>query len=82
MMAVTTATARESPWVERRRGVFGEVHVRKAPVGVVGAIVPWNVPHLVLMPKLDPGADRRLHGRRQAGTGNTVGRHVVGRNAR
>ena len=28
--------------------------MRKAPVGVVGAIVPWNVPHLVLMPKLIP----------------------------
>ena len=54
MMAVTAAAARQYPWVERRQGVFGEVHVRKAPVGVVGAIVPWNVPHLVLMPKLIP----------------------------
>src|SRR6476619_4097381 len=54
MMAVAAAAARQYPWVERRQGVFGEVHVRKAPVGVVGAIVPWNVPHLVLMPKLIP----------------------------
>ena len=54
MMTVTAATAREYPWVERRQGVFGEAHVRRAPVGVVGAIVPWNVPHLVLMPKLIP----------------------------
>ena len=35
-------------------GLFGEVHVRRAPVGVVGAIVPWNVPQFVIMPKLTP----------------------------
>jgi aldehyde dehydrogenase (NAD+) len=48
------ATAREFPWVERRKGLFGEVHVRRAPVGVVGAIVPWNVPQFLIMPKLIP----------------------------
>jgi len=30
------------------------VHVRRAPVGVVGAIVPWNVPQFLIMPKLIP----------------------------
>ena len=54
MMHLTLATAREFPWVERRQGVFGEVHVRQAPVGVVGAIVPWNVPQFLIMPKLIP----------------------------
>jgi len=48
------ATAREFPWVQRRKGLFGEVHVRCAPVGVVGAIVPWNVPQFLIMPKLIP----------------------------
>jgi acyl-CoA reductase-like NAD-dependent aldehyde dehydrogenase len=52
MMHLGVATAREFPWVERRRGLFGEVEVRRAPVGVVGAIVPWNVPQFVIMPKL------------------------------
>jgi len=28
--------------------------VRRAPVGVVGAIVPWNVPQFLIMPKLIP----------------------------
>jgi aldehyde dehydrogenase (NAD+) len=28
--------------------------VRREPVGVVGAITPWNVPQLVIMPKLAP----------------------------
>src|SRR5699024_4347519 len=54
MMHLAMATAREFPWVERRQGVFGEVQVRRAPVGVVGAIVPWNVPQFVIMPKLIP----------------------------
>jgi acyl-CoA reductase-like NAD-dependent aldehyde dehydrogenase len=48
------ATAREFPWVERRQGLFGEVHLRRAPVGVVGAIVPWNVPQFLIMPKMIP----------------------------
>lgn len=53
-MHVTMATARDFPWIERRQGLFGEVQVRRAPVGVVGAIVPWNVPQFVIMPKLIP----------------------------
>ena len=28
--------------------------MRRAPVGVVGAIVPWNVPQFLIMPKLIP----------------------------
>ncbi|MDT5008428.1 MAG: aldehyde dehydrogenase [Mycobacterium sp.] len=51
---LTMATAREYPWAERRSGLFGDVHVRRAPVGVVGAIVPWNVPQFLIMPKLIP----------------------------
>ncbi len=53
-MHLNMATAREFPWAERRQGLFGEVHVRRAPVGVVGAIVPWNVPQFLIMPKLIP----------------------------
>lgn len=53
-MHLNLATARDFPWVERRPGLFGEVHVRRAPVGVVGAIVPWNVPQFLIMPKMIP----------------------------
>lgn len=53
-MHLNMATAKEFPWVERRPGLFGDVHVRRAPVGVVGAIVPWNVPQLLIMPKMIP----------------------------
>ncbi|OBI48950.1 aldehyde dehydrogenase [Mycobacterium kyorinense] len=54
MMHLALAAAREFPWAERRQGVLGEVHLRRAPVGVVGAIVPWNVPQFLIMPKLIP----------------------------
>src|SRR3979411_1085401 len=54
LMHLALAAAREFPWVERRQGVLGEVHLRRAPVGVVGAIVPWNVPQFLIMPKLIP----------------------------
>lgn len=54
MMHLTLAFARNFPWVERRQGVLGEVHLHRAPVGVVGAIVPWNVPQFLIMPKLIP----------------------------
>jgi aldehyde dehydrogenase (NAD+) len=47
--------AREYPWEERRQGVLGsDVIVRREPAGVVGAIVPWNVPQFVIMSKLAP----------------------------
>ena len=54
MIHLTAAIGRKFPWAERRQGVLGEVHVRRAPVGVVGAIIPWNVPQCLLMPKLIP----------------------------
>ena len=46
--------ANEYQWEESRPGVFGEVVVRRAPVGVVGAITPWNVPHFTALSKLAP----------------------------
>jgi aldehyde dehydrogenase (NAD+) len=54
MIHLTLAAARDFPWAERRQGVLGEVHLHRAPVGVVGAIVPWNVPQFLIMPKLIP----------------------------
>lgn len=43
------------PWEERRPGALGgDIIVRREPVGVVGAIVPWNVPQFVTMSKLAP----------------------------
>src|SRR4051794_28654792 len=42
-------------WGESRTGMLGTpVIVRSEPVGVVAAIVPWNVPQFVTMSKLAP----------------------------
>ena len=46
--------ARTYPFEELRTGVLGQTVVRREPVGVVAAIVPWNVPLFVTMAKLSP----------------------------
>lgn len=47
--------AREHPWEQERRGTLGNrIVVAREPVGVVGAIVPWNMPQFLAMSKLAP----------------------------
>ena len=42
-------------WDEQRPGAYGQdIHLRKQPTGVVGAIVPWNMPQFLLVGKLAP----------------------------
>jgi acyl-CoA reductase-like NAD-dependent aldehyde dehydrogenase len=42
-------------WEERRPGAFGgELLVRHEPVGVVAAIIPWNMPQFLITGKLAP----------------------------
>jgi aldehyde dehydrogenase (NAD+) len=49
------AIAEGIDWEECRVGSFGgQVMVRREPVGVVGVITPWNVPHFVTVAKLVP----------------------------
>jgi aldehyde dehydrogenase (NAD+) len=48
------AQAETFPWEEEREGVVGPLLVRRQPVGVVGAIVPWNFPLGLSFPKLAP----------------------------
>ena len=49
-----TELARTYPFEEVRPGMLGPCVVRREPVGVAGAIVPWNVPLFVIMLKLGP----------------------------
>ncbi len=42
------------PWEETRHGLFGESLVVREPVGVVGAIIAWNVPLFLFCNKLGP----------------------------
>ncbi|MEU8584918.1 aldehyde dehydrogenase [Streptomyces abikoensis] len=48
------AIARDFPHEERRAGALGPLLVRREPVGVVAAVVPWNVPQFVAAAKLAP----------------------------
>ncbi|WP_327743742.1 aldehyde dehydrogenase [Streptomyces europaeiscabiei] len=47
-------TARAFTYEERRDGVLGRILVRREPVGVVAAVVPWNVPQFTAAAKLAP----------------------------
>jgi betaine-aldehyde dehydrogenase len=50
LMSQTLGFASEVEWEQRR----GSTLVRKAPVGVVGVITPWNVPQVTIAAKLFP----------------------------
>jgi betaine-aldehyde dehydrogenase len=54
VLGVYTGLAESFPWEETRTGVFGQVIVRREPVGVVAAIIPWNVPLFIAINKLAP----------------------------
>ncbi len=41
-------------WEEIRNGSYGQTVVRREPIGVVGAIVAWNVPLFLAVNKLGP----------------------------
>lgn len=42
------------PWTETRAGMFGPTQVMREPIGVVAAIIAWNVPLFLAMNKLAP----------------------------
>jgi betaine-aldehyde dehydrogenase len=51
---VFTTLAETFPWEETRNGAFGMTKVRREPVGVVAAIIPWNVPLFIAVNKVIP----------------------------
>jgi aldehyde dehydrogenase (NAD+) len=54
VLDVYSKLASTFPWEETRTGMFGETRVRREPVGVVAAIIPWNVPLFIAINKLIP----------------------------
>ncbi|WP_055750420.1 aldehyde dehydrogenase [Frankia sp. AvcI1] len=48
------ALAGDYPWADERPAAHGSVLVRRLPVGVVGAVVPWNAPLFITALKLGP----------------------------
>jgi aldehyde dehydrogenase (NAD+) len=54
LLRAMASMAERFPYVEDRSGSFGHTLVVHEPVGVVGAIIPWNGPLFVTMLKLGP----------------------------
>jgi acyl-CoA reductase-like NAD-dependent aldehyde dehydrogenase len=55
MMNAFCDLAETYPWREDRPGLYGsDIHIRREPVGVVAAIVPWNMPQFLIVTKLIP----------------------------
>ncbi|ADP79466.1 aldehyde dehydrogenase [Pseudofrankia inefficax] len=55
MMNALTDLARTYPWQENRPGVYGQdILLRKEPVGVVAAVIPWNMPQFLTVTKVVP----------------------------
>jgi len=55
MIRAFCEVAENHQWRQTRTGFFGaDVHVLKEPVGVVAAIVPWNMPQFLIVTKLVP----------------------------
>lgn len=55
MMSAFCDLAETYPWSEARPGMYGaDIHIRREPVGVVAAIVPWNMPQFLIVTKLIP----------------------------
>lgn len=46
--------AADYPWEEQRTGELADTVVRRTPVGVVAAVIPWNMPQLGALTKLVP----------------------------
>ena len=82
MIHLTLAVARDFPWIERRHGVLGEVHLHRAPVGRGRCDRAMERAAVLDHAQADSRPDRGLHGHRQTRARNTFGRFVVGRDDR
>jgi betaine-aldehyde dehydrogenase len=49
-----TELTRTFPFDEVREGILGRAHILREPVGVVGAITPWNAPLFAALIKIAP----------------------------
>src|ERR1700733_12590673 len=55
MMSAFCGIAADYPWQQARPGLYGkDIRIVKQPVGVVAAIVPWNMPQFLTVAKVVP----------------------------
>ena len=55
MMSAFCGLAADYEWQQDRPGLYGKnIRIRKQPVGVVAAVVPWNMPQFLIVAKVIP----------------------------
>ena len=55
MMSAFGNLAANYEWQQERPGIYGkDIRIRKQPVGVVAAVVPWNMPQFLTVGKVVP----------------------------
>jgi acyl-CoA reductase-like NAD-dependent aldehyde dehydrogenase len=55
MISALAGIAADYTWQENRPGVYGQdIVLRKEPIGVVAAVVPWNMPQFLTVTKVVP----------------------------
>ncbi|XVQ09410.1 aldehyde dehydrogenase [Spirillospora sp. CA-255316] len=55
MMSALADIAGDYAWQENRPGLYGrDILLRREPVGVVAAVIPWNMPQFLTVTKLVP----------------------------
>ncbi|HEY2198315.1 MAG TPA: aldehyde dehydrogenase family protein, partial [Mycobacterium sp.] len=55
MMSAFCGIAGSYEWQQDRPGLYGkDIRIRKQPVGVVAAVVPWNMPQFLTVAKVIP----------------------------
>ncbi|WAC91925.1 aldehyde dehydrogenase [Mycobacterium sp. Aquia_213] len=55
MMSAFCTIAADYAWQQERPGLYGKnIRIRKVPVGVVAAVVPWNMPQFLTVTKVVP----------------------------
>ncbi|HTQ16911.1 aldehyde dehydrogenase [Mycobacterium sp.] len=55
MMSAFCGLAGNYQWQQERPGLYGkDIRILKQPVGVVGAVVPWNMPQFLTVTKVVP----------------------------
>src|SRR6185437_13684166 len=55
MMSAFCGLAGNYQWQQERPGLYGkDIRILKQPVGVIGAVVPWNMPQFLTVTKVVP----------------------------
>ena len=68
MMSAFCGIAGSYQWQQDRPGLYGkDIRIMKQPVGVVAAVVPWNMPQFLTVAKVVPALLAGLLGGAQAG---------------